>query len=118
MAEAFLISLYGERYIASSAGTAPTRINPNVVAAMSEVGLDLSGNLSKSVDDFLGQEIDLVVTLCGEAQETCPFFPGGKKRIHQGFQDPGACAGSEAEIMDCVRRIRDEIAAWVRQYFK
>ncbi len=117
MAEAFLNSSYGDRYEASSAGTEPAAVNPRVIAAMKEVGLDLSRNRSKNVDDFVGQELDLIVTLCDQAQETCPFFPGGKKRIHQGFQDPGSCAGSEEEITDCVRRIRDEIAEWVRQYF-
>jgi arsenate reductase len=118
MAEAFLNSIYGDRYEASSAGTEPAEINPRVVAAMKEIGLDLSPNRSKSVDEFLGQELDLIVTLCDQAQETCPFFPGGKKYSHQGFQDPGSCEGSEEEIMDCVRRIRDDIRDWVRRQFK
>lgn len=118
MAEAFMNSIYGDRYEASSAGMEPRAINPRVVAAMKETGLDLSRNRSKSVDEFLGQKLDLIVTLCDQAQETCPFFPGGKKYSHQGFQDAGSCEGSEEEIMDCVRRIRDEIADWVRRSFK
>jgi arsenate reductase len=118
MAEAFLNSAYGDLYEASSAGTEPTAVNPRVVAAMKEIGLNLSSSRSKSVDEFLGQELDLVVTLCDQAQETCPFFPGGKKYSHQGFQDPGSCQGSEEEIMDCVRGIRDEIGDWVLLYFK
>ena len=117
MAEAFLNSIYGDRYAASSAGTEPTKINPTVVAAMKEAGLDLSGNRAKSIDEFMEQKLDLVVTLCDQAQETCPFFPGGKKYSHQSFQDPGACAGPEEEILACVRRIRDEISVWVREYF-
>jgi len=118
MAEAFLNSLYGDRYEASSAGTEPTEINPHVVTAMKEIGLDLSNNRAKSVDEFMGQRLDLIMTLCDQAQETCPFFPGGKKYSHQSFRDPGTCAGSDGEILACVRRIRDEIGAWVRQQFK
>ena len=118
MAEAFLNSTYGDRYEASSAGTEPTGVNPRVVEAMKEIGFDLSRNLSKSVDEFLGRTIDLVLTVCDHAQETCPFFPGGLKRDHRGFRDPGSCRGSEEEIMACVRLIRDEIAAWVREYFR
>ena len=117
MAEAFLNSVYGDLYEASSAGTEPTAVNPRVVAAMKEIGLNLSGNRSKSVDEFLGQELDLIVTLCDQAQETCPFFPGGLKYDHQGFKDPGSCSGSEEEILACVRRIRDEIRVWVRHTF-
>jgi len=117
MAEAFLNSLYGDRYEASSAGTEPTKINPRVVTAMKEIGLDLSNNRAKSADEFVGHKLDLIITLCDEAQETCPFFPGGKKYSHQSFRDPGACAGSDEEILACVRRIRDEISAWVRRYF-
>jgi arsenate reductase len=117
MAEAFLNSIYGDRYEASSAGTEPTKINPHVVAAMKEIGLDLSTQRAKSVDEFMGQKLDLIVTLCDQAQEICPFFPGGKQYSHQSFKDPATCSGSENEIMDCVRRIRDEISAWVRRYF-
>jgi arsenate reductase len=117
MAEAFLNSIYGDRYEAWSAGTEPARINPHVVAAMKEIGFDLSKNRAKSVDEFMGQKLDLIITLCDNAQETCPFFPGGKKYSHQSFRDPGACAGSEEEILACVRLIRDEISAWVRQDF-
>lgn len=117
MAEAFLNSTYGDRYEASSAGTEPAKVNPHVVATMKEVGLDLSNNRAKSVDEFMGQKLDLIITLCDQAQETCPFFPGGKKYLHQSFADPSACAGSEEEILACVRRIRDEIRAWVRQDF-
>ncbi len=117
MAEAFLNSTYGDRYEASSAGTKPTTINPYVVTAMKEIGFDLSNNRAKSIDEFMGKKPDLIVTLCDEVQETCPFFPGGKKYSHRSFRDPGACAGSDEEILACVRRIRDEIRAWVRHTF-
>lgn len=118
MAEAFLNSLYGNRYMASSAGTEPGKINPHVVTVMKEIGYDLSNNRTKSVDEFLGDRFDLVVTLCDQAQETCPFFPGARKYLHESFDDPSSCVGSEAEILACVRRIRNEIRDWVAQSFK
>jgi arsenate reductase len=118
MAEAFLNSLYGDRYKASSAGTEPGKINPHVVTVMKEIGHDLSNNRTKSVDVFLGEQIDLVVTLCDQAQETCPFFPGARKYDHQGFPDPESCSGSEGQVLACVRRIRDTIRDWVRVRFK
>lgn len=117
MAEAFLNSLYGDRYEASSAGTEPGRINPHVVTVMKASGYDLSNNRTKSVDEFIGQKIDLVVTLCDEAQEACPFFPGARKYDHQSFPDPGACSGSEEQVIACVRRLRDKIRDWVRMRF-
>ncbi len=118
MAEAFLNRLFGDRYRASSGGTEPTSINPNAIAVMKELGYDLSGNRAKSVDDFLGEKFDLVVTLCSEAEESCPFIPGARAYEHHEFRDPGSCQGSENEVLDCVRRIRDEIREWVETRFK
>jgi arsenate reductase len=117
MAEAYLNKLYGERYEAHSAGITPTRINPYVVKVMAEEGIDLSGARSKSVDEYLDRDFNLVVTVCDNARESCPIFPGGEL-IHQGFRDPSSVTGSENEILTQVRMIRDEIKNWVRDYFK
>jgi len=117
MAEAFLNALWGDRYEAFSAGTAPTGVNPFAIKVMQGAGIDISRCRSKGVEEFLGQMFDHVVTVCDNAKETCPFFPGGAKRSHKSFQDPSSCEGSEQEILDCVRRIRDEIRDWVLQNF-
>ncbi len=117
MAEASLNALLGDRYEAFSAGTAPTAVNPYAVKAMAEAGIDISHHRSKGVEEFLGQSFDHVVTVCDNAKETCPFFPGGANRIHKSFPDPSSCEGSEQEILDCVRRVRDEIKDWIIQSF-
>jgi arsenate reductase len=117
MAEAFLKALFGDRYEAYSAGTSPTEVNPYAIKAMQEVGIDISGHRSKGVEEFLGQRFDQIVTVCDNAKEACPFFPDGANHIHKSFQDPSMCKGSEQEILDCVRRIRDEIKDWIIQSF-
>jgi arsenate reductase len=117
MAEAYLNRLYGDRYEASSAGVHPTSINPRVVKAMAEEGIDLSGARSKSVEEFSDSNFDLVVTVCDSARESCPIFPGDEL-IHHAFRDPSALRGSEEEVLAQVRMIRDEIKAWVKEYFK
>ena len=117
MAEAYLNKLYGDRYEAHSAGIHPTRINPHVVKVMAEEGIDLSGARSKSVEEYLDRDLDLVVTVCDSAREACPVFPGGEL-IHRGFRDPSSVTGSEEEVLVQVRRIRDEIKDWVKEYFK
>ena len=73
-----------------SAGTKPVGLNPNAVKAMCEIGIDISGHRSKSVDEFAGQQFDYVITVCDNAKESCPIFPGGGARIHQSFEDPAA----------------------------
>jgi len=116
MAEAYLNKLYGDRYEAHSAGIQPTRINPNVVKVMAEEGIDISGARSKSVEEYLGRDFDLVVTVCDGAREACPVFPGGEL-IHHGFRDPSTITGSEEEVLAQVREIRDEIKEWVKATF-
>lgn len=117
MAEAYLNKLYGNRYEAQSAGITPTSINPYVVKVMAEEGIDLSGARAKSVDEYLNRDIDLVVTVCDNARESCPIFPGGEL-VHHGFRDPSSITGSEKETLAQVRIIRDEIKDWIRDYFK
>lgn len=118
MAEAFLRFFYGNHYEALSAGTEPTGIHPLTIKVMAEVGLDLSVQRSKSVDEFIGQEIDLVITVCDSAKEKCPFFPYGKKRIHYSFPDPTSSVGSEKDQLEAFRQVRDEIKQWVIAAFE
>jgi arsenate reductase (thioredoxin) len=116
MAEAFLKKHGGAAYRVESAGLEPGRLNPYVVRAMGEVGMDISGNATKSVFDLAaaGASYDLVVTVCSkEAAERCPIFPGGHEKLHWPFDDPSSFTGSDGEIMEGVRRVRDEIEAAV-----
>jgi len=117
MAEAYLNKLYGDRYEAHSAGIRPTRINPHVVKVMAEEGIDLSEARSKSMEEYLDRNFDLVVTVCDSAREECPIFPGDEL-IHHAFKDPSTLKGSEEEVLAQVREIRDEIKSWVKEYFK
>lgn len=98
-----------EQIEAYSAGTEPTVINPRAIDVMSEIGIDISGLMSKSVDDLGESAFDLVITLCGDAQENCPYFPGETEVMHIGFEDPAKATGTEEEIRDIFRRVRDEI---------
>ncbi len=116
MAEAFLNTLYGSRYEGYSAGVTSTKVNPYVVKAMAEIGMDISGNRSKSIEEFRGENFDYVVTVCDGARETCPFFPG-EKVIHKGFEDPSEFTGSEQEILKQVRKVRNEIREWIKETF-
>ena len=113
MAEALLRDLHGGLYEAYSAGTEPAGVSPYAVKVMAEIGIDISTHCSKGIQEFLGQQFDYVVTICDHAKETCPYFPGGKKMLHQSFDDPSALMGTEEEIMAGFRRIRDEIKGWI-----
>lgn len=111
MAEGLLRARGGQRYAVFSAGTQPGRVNPLAVRAMAELGIDLSeaaGYRAKSLEEFLGQPpMDLVVTVCDEAAEACPFFPGARRQIHWGFPDPSQATGSDAERLAVFRQVRD-----------
>ncbi|MFW6131792.1 MAG: arsenate reductase ArsC [Candidatus Aminicenantaceae bacterium] len=109
MAEGLMNSLYGNEYEAASAGTEPTTINPYAVQVMSEIGIDISNHRSKSIYEFTEQKFDYVITVCDHAKETCPFFPGGMKRLHFSFEDPASFKGNKADTLSFFRRIRDEI---------
>lgn len=102
-----------------SAGTAPAaRVHPKAVQVMAEVGIDLSRNHPKSVDLFLSVNFDYVITVCDHANETCPLFLGSvKHRLHIGFEDPAGTVGSEEEILQEFRRIRDEIKGGFYQFY-
>ncbi|MBE3591085.1 MAG: arsenate reductase ArsC [Firmicutes bacterium] len=115
MAEAWARALHGEAIEAHSAGTRPTAVHPLAVAVMREAGIDISGQRAKSLEEFLGQPFDAVITLCGDAQEACPAFPGAARTIHRGFPDPAAAAakGTPEEALAAFRRVRDELRAWI-----
>ncbi len=118
IAEALLNNLFSKNFIAYSAGVKPAEeINPYVVKALAEIGIDISRNRPKSLEEFYGWEFDYVVTVCQEGKEVCPFFPGGKNYIHKSFPDPSSLTGSEDEIMSQVRAIRDEIKDWLINTF-
>ena len=109
MAEGLLRHEGGDRFEVFSAGTKPSHVRPEAIAAMAEIGLDISGHRSKSVDEFVGQDLDFVITVCDNAKETCPVFPGAVKRLHWPFEDPAAVEGSEEVRKAAFRRIRDRI---------
>ena len=98
-----------------SAGTRPSRVRQEAIEAMREVGIDISGHRSKSVDEFGGQTFDLVITVCDNARETCPIFPGAKQMVHHSFDDPAAVEGSTEERLAAFRRVRDELRKWFRK---
>jgi len=119
MAEAFLKQLDPQLEV-YSAGTEPAiRVNPFTIRVMQEVGLDLSGNQTKSVTQFLDCDFDFVITVCGGAKETCPVFFGKvKQRLHIGFDDPADATGSDEEVLAVYRRVRDEIQVAFRQFYE
>jgi arsenate reductase (thioredoxin) len=117
MAEALANHFLGNRCQAFSAGTEATRVNPLAIRVLSELGIDTSCQYSKTIEEFAGQTFDHVVTLCGHANENCPIFFGGVRRVHQGFEDPSRLIGSEEDVLPEFRRVRDEIKDWVMKYF-
>ncbi len=109
MAEGLLRHDEGDRFEAFSAGVEPSEMRPLAIEAMRELGIDISGQRSKSVDEFSGEEFDYVITVCDNANERCPVFPGQTKRIHWSFEDPAAAGGDEAAQLAVFRRVRDQI---------
>lgn len=117
MAEGLVNHFLGDRFQAFSAGTEATRVNPLAIRVLGELGIDISGNNSKTLDEFVGEKFDYVITLCGDANEKCPLFFGGVERVHMGFSDPSRTTGSEEEIMADFRRVRDEIKTTLLAFF-
>ena len=109
MAEGLLRHLAGDRFEAMSAGTEATHVRPLAIMAMEEVGVDISGQESKTLERYLGEPLDYVITVCDDANEACPFFPGAKSRLHWSFEDPSKAEGSEEERLAVFRRVRDGI---------
>jgi arsenate reductase len=116
MAEGLLRHDAGNRFEVWSAGTRPSQVRAEAIAAMREVGIDISGQRSKSVDEFVGQAFDYVITVCDNAKETCPVFPATTKRIHWSIKDPAAAQGSEEERLAEFRRVRDQLRSILCQF--
>ena len=109
MAEGLLRHLAGDRFEAISAGTEATHVRPLAIRAMEEIGVDISGQESKTLERYLQKPIDYVITVCDDANEACPFFPGAQSRLHWSFEDPSKAEGSEEEQLEVFRRVRDGI---------
>lgn len=116
MAEAILRDLGDGEIEAFSAGTHPSPVKRLTIRALDEIGLDIRSARSKPMTEFLGQPFDVVVTVCDDAREACPVFPGGGRTIHVPFDDPALAGGDEATQLGVYRRVRDEIAAWAREF--
>src|ERR1700676_664815 len=115
MAEGLLRHDAGERFEVESAGTKPSFVRPEAIAVMRELGIDISGHRSKSVNEFDGQKFDYVVTVCDSARESCPVFFGGAERLHHSFEDPTALDGSKEERLNLFRRVRNELRGYLRE---
>lgn len=109
MAEGLLRDMAGDRFEVFSAGVAPSHVRPEAIAAMREIGIDISGHRSKSVDEFSDQQFDYVITVCDNANEQCPIFPGPSERIHWSIDDPAAVEGNDEARLSAFRTARDEL---------
>lgn len=118
MAEGLLRADGGPRFEVHSAGTHPSFVRPEAIAVMSELGIDISGHRSKSVEEFLGQPFDYVITVCDRARESCPVFPETAQRVHWSFEDPAAVEGDEETRLAAFRRIRDQIRSQLRPFIQ
>ena len=111
MAEGLMRHEAGDLFDVFSAGTKPSLVRPEAIAVMNEIGIDISAHRSKSVDEFLGQQLDTVITVCDNANESCPVFPGRTQRLHWPFEDPASAHGTEDQRKDSFRKVRDQIRA-------
>lgn len=110
LAEGILRAAVGDRLRVASAGSRPAGyVHPLAIKAMAEIGIDISQHRSKHLDEFLTQDVETVITVCGNADQACPMFPGQVNRHHWGFDDPAHATGTEEEQMQVFRRVRDEI---------
>jgi len=125
MAEGLLRAMHGEDYEAYSAGVAATSVDPRAVLVMKEMGIDISSQRSKTSSEFGDTIFDLAVTVCDRARQACPIcstklpssLPKAREVIHRSFKDPAATLGTEEEQLEVFRRVRDEIADWIRRTF-
>ena len=113
MAEGLVRHLAGDRFEVMSAGTEATHVRPLAVRAMDEVGIDISSQESKTLDRYLGEPFDYVITVCEEANEACPFFPGAAERLHWSLPDPAAAQGTEEQRLEVFRSVRDLLRDYI-----
>jgi len=128
MAEGLLRAMHGDRYEVHSAGVEASKVDPRAVKVMSEIGIDISGQRSKAMNEYRGILFDLAVSVCDKAREMCPICgisleapattPAAKETIHRNFKDPAAAESSEEDQLDAFRQVRDEIKNWIEQTFK
>ena len=116
MAEGLLRHDAGDRFTVESAGTKPSHVRAEAIAVMKELAIDISGHRSKSVEEFARTEFDYVLTVCDNAKESCPVFPGHANRLHKNFEDPAAAEGTEAARLAVFRRVRDEIRDYLEGF--
>jgi len=116
MAEGLLRYDAGDRFEVFSAGTKPSQVRPEAISVMRELGIDIGGHRSKSVEEFAGQPFDYVLTVCDNARESCPIFPGKAALIHQSFEDPAAREGSDGERLTAFRRVRDQLRRYLTTF--
>ncbi|MBN2046844.1 MAG: arsenate reductase ArsC [Anaerolineaceae bacterium] len=116
MGEGLLRHLAGDRVDVYSAGSEPSVVNPFAIRAMLDLGIDISSHRSKSLNEFLDQQFDYVITVCDNAAKNCPMFPGKAVRIHWGLTDPAAVEGSEEEKLNSFRKVRDELKKYLVEW--
>ena len=117
MAEGLLRHQAGDRFEVESAGSKPSAVRPEAIQVMREIGINISDHRSKHLDEFTGQHFDYVITVCDNANESCPIFPGETKRIHRSFEDPPPPnVGSDRERLETFRRVRDDIGEYLKQF--
>jgi arsenate reductase len=116
MAEGLMRHEAGGHFDVFSAGTKPSQVRPEAIAVMQEIGIDISGHRSKSVDEFAARPFDFVLTVCDHARETCPVYPGHTNQLHHSFEDPAAVQGSEQERLAAFRKVRDQIREYLQAF--
>ena len=116
MAEGLLRSMGGDNFEVESAGTVASFVRPQAIAAMAEIGIDISGHRSKCLDEFLGTAFDHIITVCDNANQTCPAFPGKANRIHWSLEDPAEAVGSKEEKLAAFRSIRDQLSIKIKGF--
>ncbi|HSA05658.1 MAG TPA: arsenate reductase ArsC [Candidatus Gastranaerophilales bacterium] len=118
MAEGLMRQFYGDKYDVYSAGVNPTEVNPNAIKVMKEIGIDISNHTSKSVNEYINQTFDIIITVCDNAKESCPIFPGKAERLHWSFFDPAEAIGTQEELLKAFTEVRDQIKDKIHSYFK
>jgi len=116
MAEGLLLHLRDNEFEVFSAGVDPKGVHPKAVQAMQELGIDITKQKSKHIDDLPAKEFDYIITLCDDAAQNCPVLPGTGKRMHHGFSDPSPVQGSEQDVLEAFRKVRDELKQFILRF--